>query len=65
MEKIPLIRQCELLSLGNWEHKIYPYLLRGMKIVRSNQVWATDITYIRMKPGWLYLNSTAKKYAEP
>ncbi len=43
------------LSLANCGHKIYPYLLRRMKIVRPNQVWATDITYIRMKPGWLYL----------
>ncbi len=29
-------------------HKIYPYLLRNLKIVRPNQVWATDITYIPM-----------------
>ena len=29
------------------EHQIYPYLLRGLKIIRPNQVWATDITYIR------------------
>ena len=37
------------------EHKIYPYLLRGMKIDRPNQVWATDITYIPMPKGFLYL----------
>ena len=37
------------------EHKIYPYLLRGMTIDRPNQVWATDITYIRMRHGFLYL----------
>ncbi len=36
-------------------HKIYPYLLRGMKITRPNQVWATDITYIPMAKGFLYL----------
>ena len=36
-------------------HKIYPYLLRGMKITRPNQVWATDITYIPMARGFLYL----------
>ena len=29
-------------------HKIYPYLLRGLKILRPNQVWSTDITYIRL-----------------
>jgi putative transposase len=37
------------------EHKIYPYLLRGLLIDRPNQVWATDITYIRMRHGFLYL----------
>ena len=37
------------------EHKIYPYLLRGLVIDRPNQVWATDITYIRMRHGFLYL----------
>jgi putative transposase len=37
------------------EHKIYPYLLRGMKIDRPNQVWAADITYIPMPKGFLYL----------
>jgi len=36
-------------------HKIYPYLLTGMKITRPNQVWATDITYIPMARGFLYL----------
>jgi len=34
---------------------IYPYLLRNLKIERVNQVWATDITYIRLAGGWLYL----------
>ena len=36
-------------------HKIYPYLLRGLEITRANHVWATDITYIRMPRGFLYL----------
>ena len=36
-------------------HKIYPYLLRGLTIDRSNQVWASDITYIPMARGFLYL----------
>jgi len=36
-------------------HKIYPYLLSGMKITRPNQVWASDITYIPMARGFLYL----------
>ncbi len=36
-------------------HKIYPYLLHGMKIARANHVWASDITYIPMACGWVYL----------
>ena len=36
-------------------HRIYPYLLRGMKITRPNQVWTADITYIPMARGFLYL----------
>ena len=37
------------------EHKIYPYLLRGVPVLRPNQVWSTDITYIRMPHGFAYL----------
>ena len=37
------------------EHKIYPYLLKGLGITRPNQVWSTDITYIRLAGGFLYL----------
>lgn len=36
-------------------HKIYPYLLKGLDICRPNQVWAVDITYIRMSKGFCYL----------
>ena len=36
-------------------HKIYPYLLRGVAITEPNHVWATDITYIPMEHGFLYL----------
>ena len=36
-------------------HKVYPYLLPGMEIVRPNQVWAMDITYIPMVKGFVYL----------
>ena len=36
-------------------HKIYPYLLRGLAVERSNQVWAMDITYIPMARGFVYL----------
>lgn len=37
------------------EHKVYPYLLRGMEINRPNQVWCTDLTYIRLRGGFVYL----------
>jgi putative transposase len=37
------------------EHKTYPYLLKNLTIERPNQVWATDITYIPLKKGYMYL----------
>jgi len=42
-------------SIPNKQHKIYPYLLRGVVIDRPNQVWCTDITYIRLGHGFAYL----------
>ena len=43
------------VSRANKAHKKYPYLLRGMEITRPNQVWASDITYIRIERGFMYL----------
>jgi putative transposase len=43
------------LSQPGEGHKIYPYLLRGVGVERVNQVWSTDITYIRMAQGFVYL----------
>lgn len=43
------------LSKGHSGHKIYPYLLRDLKIDRANHVWATDITYIPLSKGYVYL----------
>ena len=43
------------LSKAHSGHKKYPYLLKGMDIKRSNQVWASDITYIPMAKGYCYL----------
>jgi len=43
------------LSKPHPDHKIYPYLLRGLEISRANQVWATDITYLPMAKGFCYL----------
>ncbi len=37
------------------QHKVYPYLLRGVEITAPNQVWSTDITYIRLRHGFVYL----------
>jgi putative transposase len=37
------------------QHKVYPYLLRGLEITRPNQVWSADITYIRLERGFAYL----------
>ena len=43
------------LSQPGEGHKIYPYLLEGVEVTRVNQVWSTDITYIRMAAGFVYL----------
>lgn len=43
------------LSRRNQAHKVYPYLLKGLKVDRPNQVWAVDVTYIPMAKGFLYL----------
>jgi putative transposase len=43
------------LSKRHPEHKKYPYLLANVKITRPHQVWSSDITYIRLRPGFLYL----------
>lgn len=43
------------LSRRNHEHRVYPYLLRGLPITYPNQVWGIDITYIRLVRGWMYL----------
>ena len=43
------------LSVPGPGHRIYPYRLRGLKIDRPNQVWTSDITYIRLRQGFIYL----------
>ena len=45
------------LSLGNKEHKKYPYLLKNLKIEYINQVWSSDITYIKHKGAFMYLSA--------
>ena len=69
--KVNIKRVRRLMKLMNWQtiyreprttisdktHYKYPYLLRGLKIERCNQVWAMDITYIPMKTGFMYLTA--------
>ena len=45
------------------EHKVYPYLLRGVFVVRPDQVWSTDITYIRLARGFAYLAAVIDWYS--
>ncbi len=45
------------------QHKVYPYLLRGMVVTRPNQVWSTDITYIRLARGFVYLVAVIDWYS--
>ena len=54
MGLMPIYRQPRT-SVPAKGHKIYPYLLRGMRIDRPNQVWCADITYIPLAKGFLYL----------
>lgn len=69
--KVNIKRVRRLMKIVNWQtiyreprttisdktHYKYPYLLRGLKIERCNQVWAMDITYIPMKNGFMYLTA--------
>src|SRR3977135_4554306 len=49
------IYQKPITSRKHPDHKVYPYLLRGLVIDRPNQVWCADITYIPMAKGFVYL----------
>ena len=50
-------------SKAHPQHKVYPYLLRGVPVVRANQVWSTDITYIRLERGFAYLVAVIDWYS--
>lgn len=50
-------------SRPSQEHKVYPYLLNGLEITRANQVWCTDITYIRLAGGFVYLVAVMDWYS--
>ena len=51
------------LSAAGRGHKIYPYLLRGVKVERRDQVWSTDITYVPMPSGFMYLAAVIDWYS--
>ena len=51
------------LSLGARKHKIYPYLLRNLKVSRPDHVWGTDITYVPMARGFMYLMAILDWYS--
>ena len=57
------IYQKPRLSQAAAGHKIYPYLLRGTRIQRANQVWSADITYIRLQHGFVYLVAVVDWYS--
>jgi putative transposase len=42
-------------TIASPEHKVYPYLLRGLKLSRPNEVWSADITYVPLQQGFMYL----------
>ena len=50
-------------SKAHPEHKVYPYLLRGVPVIRPNQVWSTDITYVRLARGFAYLVAVIDWYS--
>lgn len=60
---ISAIYPCPNTSKRNRDHKIYPYLLRGLPVKSPNQVWAADITYIRMNKGFMYLMAIIDWYS--
>lgn len=51
------------LSKRRHDHKVYPYLLKGVNIDRPNFVWSTDITYIRLRSGFVYLTALIDWYS--
>jgi putative transposase len=51
------------LSMGNKAHKVYPYLLKGMRITKPNQVWMVDITYLKLHGRFVYLVALIDVYS--
>ena len=57
MREMEIAGVCSGPNLGkrNVQHQVYPYLLRNVRASHNNHVWGIDITYIRLKKGWMYL----------
>jgi putative transposase len=51
------------LSANGPDHKVYPYLLKGVAVDRPDQAWATDITYVRLTHGFVYLTAIMDWYS--
>jgi putative transposase len=51
------------LSRRESQHRVYPYLLRGLTIAQPNEVWGVDITYVRLRRGWMYLVAVLDWYS--
>lgn len=51
------------LSKRNQAHMVYPYLLKGVEVIEPNQVWSADITYIRLRHGFVYLTAVIDWYS--
>jgi putative transposase len=62
--QIQVIYPKQNLSRRNHEHHVYPYLLRNLEINRANQVWCSDITYIRLNRGFIYLTAIMDWYSK-
>jgi putative transposase len=61
--EIEAIYPKKLLSRRNPEHRVYPYLLRGLTIDHPDQVWCSDVTFIRLKHGFAYLTVVMDWYS--
>lgn len=62
-ENIQALIPFRKLTRSKKEHKKYPYLLKDLQITKPNQVWATDITYLRFKDGYVYLTAIIDLYS--
>jgi len=60
---IQALRPKRNLSMPDKNHRIYPYLLKDLRITHPNHVWSIDITYIKIKGDWMYLTAIIDWYS--